>query len=80
MSSPGLRATVSVEGDILYYQRGDGPMDVPYAEVPGLFFRKSVEGRILFRLGAHGNVDALVSRRNHEDLVWKKVQQQQDER
>ena len=71
--APGVRASVSFEGTTLYYQRGDRPKDALYAEVPGLFFRKGVEGRILFRHGKDGKVDALISRRNHEDILWKKV-------
>jgi hypothetical protein len=38
-----------------------------------LFFRKGVEGRILFRYDAHGKVDALIDRRNNEDVVWRKT-------
>jgi hypothetical protein len=71
--APGLRVTVSVEGDALYYQRGDQPKEILYPEVPGLFFRKGVEGRILFGRDANGKVDVLISRRNHEDLIYKKV-------
>jgi len=38
-----------------------------------LFFRKGVEGRILFRFDADGKVDALIDRRNNEDVIWKKL-------
>jgi len=76
--APGLTAIVSVEEETLYYQRGDNPREVLYAEVPGLFYRKGVEGRILFRMDTNGKVDALISRRNHEDLIWKKVLQQEE--
>jgi hypothetical protein len=42
-------------------------------ETSELFFRKSVEGRILFRYTANGKVDALIDRRNNEDVLWKKT-------
>lgn len=76
--APGVTAAVSAEGETLYYQRGDNPKEVLYPEVPGLFYRKGVEGRILFRLDPNGKADALISRRNHEDLIWKKIPQQKD--
>ena len=44
-----------------------------FPETSDLFFRKSVEGRILFRCDAHGKVDALIDRRNNEDVVWRKT-------
>ena len=43
-----------------------------FPETSDLFFRKGVEGRILFRYDAHGKVDALIDRRNNEDVVWVK--------
>ena len=36
-----------------------------------LFFRPGVEGRRLFRRNDNGKVDALIDRRNNEDVVWK---------
>jgi hypothetical protein len=44
-----------------------------FPETSDLFFRKGVEGRILFRYDAHGKVDALIDRRNNEDVVWRKT-------
>ncbi len=70
--APGLNAAVSTESGKLYYQRGENSKEQLIAEVDGLFFRKGVEGRMLFRYGSDGKVDALISRRNHEDLIWKK--------
>jgi hypothetical protein len=32
-----------------------------------------VEGRRLFHFGPDGKVDAMIDRRNDEDVVWKKV-------
>jgi hypothetical protein len=37
--------------------------------------RKPIEGRILFRHADDGKVDALIDRRNNEDVIWKKVQE-----
>jgi hypothetical protein len=70
----GIRADVSVDHDQLYYKREGRPKDPLIPETPDIFFRKGVEGRILFRYGKDGKVDALISRRNREDLIWKKVQ------
>jgi hypothetical protein len=38
------------------------------------FFRKGIEGRIFFRYDARGKVDALIDRRNNEDVVWRKTE------
>lgn len=81
--SPGRTLTISQDGNQLYRQKGDGPKDELIPEEAGIFFRKGVEGRILFRRGApgkagqgqsgRGKVDALIDRRNNEDVVWNKV-------
>jgi hypothetical protein len=42
-------------------------------EAGDLFFVKGVEGRRLFRRGDDGKVDAMIDRRNNEDVLWKKV-------
>src|SRR4029077_18367508 len=42
-------------------------------ESSDLFFRKGVEGRILFRHDNAGAVDALIDRRNNEDVIWQKI-------
>jgi hypothetical protein len=44
---------------------------IPEAE--NIFFRRGVEGRILFRPHADGQPDVLIDRRNNEDVVWKRV-------
>jgi len=41
-------------------------------ETSDLFFRKGVEGRILFHYNAKDKVDTLIDRRNNEDVVWAK--------
>src|SRR3981081_675123 len=72
--APGNRLTISGDGKELYRQRGDQPKALLIPEAADIFFRKGVEGRILFRHADNGKVDALIDRRNNEDVVWKKVQ------
>jgi hypothetical protein len=62
---------VFVEGENLFVER-KGKREQLFPESPDIFFRKGVEGRILFRLGTDGKVDALIDRRNNEDIIWKK--------
>jgi hypothetical protein len=69
----GNTLTISTDGKLLYRQRGEHPAELLIPEVTDLFFRKGVEGRILFRFTAHGTVDALIDRRNNEDVIWKKT-------
>lgn len=69
----GNRLTISTDGKLLYRQRGEHPAEVLIPEATDIFFRKAVEGRILFRFGGAGKVDALIDRRNNEDVVWKRV-------
>jgi Domain of unknown function (DUF3471) len=70
---PGQRLTISAEGEHLFRQRGNEPKGELIPEATDIFFRKGAEGRILFRHDEHGKVDALIDRRNNEDIVWKKV-------
>jgi Domain of unknown function (DUF4440)/Domain of unknown function (DUF3471) len=72
--APANQLTISMEGDQLYRQRGHQPKAELIPEAGDIFFRKGVEGRILFRRDDHGKVDALIDRRNNEDVIWKKVQ------
>jgi ketosteroid isomerase-like protein len=71
--APGSTLTISTDGKLLYRQRGDRARDLLIPEATGIFFRKGVEGRILFRRADDGKVDALIDRRNNEDVVWKKI-------
>lgn len=71
--APGIRRTVTREGDALFVQKGTGPKTELLPESGDLFFRKGVEGRVLFHRDAHGKVDALDERRNNEDIVWKRL-------
>lgn len=72
--APGIRRTVTREGNRLFVQKGTGPKTELLPESGDLFFRKGVEGRVLFQRDADGKVDALDERRNNEDIVWKRVQ------
>jgi hypothetical protein len=71
--APGVLRTVSAEGGDLYVERSGGPKTLLLAEAPDLFFRKGVEGRILFHRSENGRVDTLIDRRNNEDILWKRV-------
>jgi hypothetical protein len=71
--APGITLTVSQEGDRLYAKRKDRSRELLVPESPDLFFRPGVEGRRLFRRNDQGKVDALIDRRNNEDLIWKKL-------
>ena len=71
--APGNTLTISTDGKLLYRQRGDRPRDLLIPEATDIFFRKGVEGRILFRHADNGKVDGLIDRRNNEDVVWKRV-------
>ena len=70
--APGQTRSVFREGDKLFVER-NGKKEQLLPETSGLFFRKGVEGRVLFRYAATGKVDALIDRRNNEDVVWKKM-------
>jgi ketosteroid isomerase-like protein len=71
--APGNRLTISTDGKLLYRQRGDRPKEILFPEAGDIFFRKAVEGRILFHYADNGKVDALIDRRNNEDVIWKRV-------
>ena len=70
--APGQTRSVTAEGDKLFVER-KGKKEQLFPETSEIFFRKGVEGRILFRYAAKGNVDALIDRRNNEDVVWRKA-------
>jgi hypothetical protein len=69
---PGQTRSVIAEGDRLFVER-DGKKEELLPETSEIFFRKGVEGRILFRYVGAGKVDALIDRRNNEDVVWRKT-------
>lgn len=67
----GQTRKVTAEGESLFVER-NGKREQLFPESAEIFFRKNVEGRILFRSGPDGKVDALIDRRNNEDIVWQK--------
>ena len=69
--APGQSRLVSVEGENLFIER-KGKKEQLFPETSEIFFRKSVEGRILFHYGPTGAVNSLIDRRNNEDVVWHK--------
>ena len=70
--APGQTRTVSIDGDHLVVER-NGKSETLLPEASEIFFRKGVEGRMLFRADDSGKIDALIDRRNNEDVVWHKV-------
>jgi hypothetical protein len=72
--APGNRLKILIEGGQLYRQRGDQAKVLLIPEASEIFFRKGVEGRIVFRHSDHSKVDALLDRRNNEDIIWKKIE------
>jgi len=70
--APGqIRTVTAVDGNLFVERNAKKEELLP--ESSDLFFRKGVEGRILFRYDAKGKVDALIDRRNNEDVIWKKA-------
>src|SRR6266851_4734561 len=70
--APGQTRLVSAEGEKLFVER-NGKKEQLFPETSDLFFRKDVEGRILFHYDANGKVDTLIDRRNNEDVIWRKI-------
>jgi len=70
--APGQTRSITNEGDKLFVER-KGKKEELLPETSELFFRNGVEGRILFRYASNGKVDALIDRRNNEDVIWKKT-------
>jgi hypothetical protein len=70
--APGQTRSVTTENGKLFVER-KGKKEELLPETPDIFFRKGVEGRILFRSDDKGKIDALIDRRNNEDVVWRKT-------
>ena len=70
--APGQTRRVFSEGELLYVER-NGKREQLLPESCEIFFRKGVEGRILFRYADNGRVNALIDRRNNEDVIWRKL-------
>ncbi len=71
--TPGTTLNVFTEGSELFRQRGERAKELLIPEASDIFFRKGIEGRILFGRAPDGKVDRLIDRRNNEDVVWKKI-------
>jgi Domain of unknown function (DUF4440)/Domain of unknown function (DUF3471) len=71
--APGITRTVSLEANELYSQRTGRKRELLTVEAADIFFRAGVEGRFVFRRDENGKVDALIDRRNNEDMIWKKM-------
>ena len=72
--APGIVREVTAENGELFVQRTGRGKDALLPEAADIYFRKGVEGRILFRRGTGGQPDLLIDRRNNEDTVWKRIQ------
>jgi hypothetical protein len=70
--APSQTRSVTAESENLFVER-KGKKEQLFPDTCDLFFRKGVEGRILFRYDAQGKVDALIDRRNNEDVIWRKT-------
>ena len=70
--SPGQTRFVTANGDQLFIER-NGKREQLLPETSEIFFRKGIEGRILFRYNTEAKVDALIDRRNNEDVIWRKT-------
>jgi hypothetical protein len=70
--APGQTRTVTADNGRLYNERNGKKAEL-FPETSEVFFRKGMEGRILFRSNDEGKIDALIDRRNNEDVVWRKV-------
>src|SRR5262249_46354038 len=71
LGSDQTRTVKSASGKLFVERNGKKEELLP--ESSDLFFRKGVEGRILFRHDNAGSVDALIDRRNNEDVIWRKI-------
>ncbi len=71
---PERKTMITAENGQLFLERSNGKKVQLFPESSDVFFRKGVEGRILFHLNEQGKVDQLIDRRNNEDIVWKKIE------
>jgi len=71
--APGTTLATSIEGGNLFSQRAGKAKALLIPEAGDIFFRKGVEGRFVFPRDDRGKVDAIIDRRNNEDIVWKKI-------
>jgi hypothetical protein len=71
--APEVTQAVSLEDNKLFAQRTGGDKVLLIPESTDMFYRQGIEGRRLFRRDDRGRVDAMIDRRNNEDVIWKKV-------
>ncbi len=71
--APSNQIVVTARDGKLFAKRGTGNPVELIPESPDMFFRAGVEGRRLFHRKADGKVDALIDRRNNEDMLWRKI-------
>jgi len=76
--TPGQTRIVTAENGKLFIERNGKKEELNkkqqlLPESSDLFFRKGVEGRILFHYDANGKIDALIDRRNNEDVIWRRL-------
>ena len=71
--APGVQLSITSDGTNLYSERTGRAKQQFIPEATDIFFVKGAEGRKLFRRDTTGRVDALIERRNNEDVIWKKV-------
>ena len=69
--APGQIRHLTVDGGKLFLER-NGKREELLPESCDIFFRKGVEGRVLLH-ATHGRVDALIDRRNNEDVIWRRT-------
>ena len=74
---PGQTRSVIAEGNKLFVERNSKKEQL-LPETSEIFFRKGVEGRILFHYADSGKVDALIDRRNNEDVIWRKTTEKEE--
>jgi len=72
--SPGVEYVVERDGDHLYGRRGAGQREELLPLGPDRFFRRGApRGDRIFRRDSAGRVDALLDRRDNNDLVWRRA-------
>jgi hypothetical protein len=69
--APDQTRAVSAEDGKLFIER-KGKKEQLFPESCDIFFRKNVEGRILFRRDKVPGAVQLIDRRNNEDVIWRR--------
>lgn len=69
--APDQTRTVTLQDGKLFVER-KGKKEELFPESCDTFFRKGVEGRILFRRDKSSGAVQLIDRRNNEDVIWRR--------